>query len=191
MRISVIGLGYVGLSMAVFVANRGLKVFGVEKDKSKIEMISRGQPPFRELGLGELLLEVLREGSLRVGSDLSSAVRESEILFIIVGTPSRPDGSIDISYVEGVARELGEVLRVAAGYRLIVVRSTVVPGSTRNVVSRIIAEVSGLRVAEDFGLAMNPEFLREGAALRDLEHPSRIIVEEFDSKSGDPPREVL
>lgn len=185
MKVSVIGLGYVGLSMAAFLAGRGLKVFGVEKDRSKIEMISRGQPPFREPGLGELLLKVLREGSLRVGSDLNPAVKESEILFITVGTPSRPDGSIDISYIEGVARELGEVLRGVAGYRLIVVRSTVVPGTTRNVVGRIVAEASGLRVGEDFGLATNPEFLREGEALKDLEYPSRIIVGEFDSRSGE------
>ena len=185
MSISVIGLGYVGLSMAVFIARRGFKVFGVEKDKSKIEMISRGKPPFKEPGLQELLLEVLRDGSLQVGSELSSAVEESEILFITVGTPSRPDGSIDTSYVEGVARGLGKVLREAVGYRLVVVRSTVVPGTTRNVVGRIIAEVSGLRAGEDFGLAMNPEFLREGEALKDLEYPSRIIIGEFDSRSGE------
>jgi len=182
--VAVIGLGYVGLTISVFLAKHGIKIYGVEKDPLKIEKIRKGISPISEPGVDELLREALRAGLLRVISSLEEA-KDADIFFICVGTPSRKDGSIDLRYVESAAEELGETLRGTKKYRLIVVRSTVTPGTTRNVVGKKIEKISGLKIGEDFGLVMNPEFLKEGEALRDVEEPSRIVIGEYDKKSGD------
>lgn len=184
-NVSVFGLGYVGLTFAVCLASKGFNVIGVDVDKSKINLISNGKTPFHEPGLNELLDEVLRNGNFRCTDDYWTAITESSISFICVGTPSKPDGSIDLKYVKNVSTDVGTVLKYKDMYHLIVVRSTVTPGTTRNLVRKVIEHLSGKKCGFHFGLCMNPEFLREGSAVHDIFHSDRVIIGEFDSKSGD------
>jgi len=186
-RVSVIGLGYVGLTLAACLASRGFKVVGVEVDEAKRRLVAEGLPPIYEEGLEPLLREAVREGRLRVTGDYVEAVRESVISFISVGTPSKSDGSVDLQYVVEAARSLGRALRMKDGYHLVVVRSTVPPGTTTGVVGRILEEESGRRVGEGVGLCFNPEFLREGKAVQDTFNPDRLVVGCVDGRS----REIL
>ncbi|MDJ0270849.1 MAG: UDP-glucose/GDP-mannose dehydrogenase family protein [Aigarchaeota archaeon] len=183
-KVAVIGLGYVGLTLACALASRCFQVTGLDVDEEKLEKIRRGTPPIYEEGLEPLLNHVLKLGALKVTSDYQEAVRESEACFICVGTPSNPDGSVDLRYVEETARMLGKALKDKPGYYLVVVRSTVPPGTTRNLVRRILEEESGRSIG-DFGLCFNPEFLREGKALEDTFNPDRIVIGCVDRESGE------
>jgi len=183
--ISIVGTGYVGLCTAVGFASKGYKVIASTRDPEKVASINKGIPPFHEPGLQELLQKTITEGYLRCVLDREEAVLSTDITFIAVGTPSEPDGSIDLQYVEGSAREIGESLNKKETYHLVVVKSTVVPGTTENIVKPAIEKPSSKRCGVDFGLCINPEFLREGSALYDTLHPDRIIIGEYDQKSGD------
>ena len=177
----IVGLGYVGLTLSAFLASKGIRVYGVDVDEEKVEALRRGEMPLYEPGVEELLRE--HRDKLRFTTHVEEAVRASDVIFICVGTPSRPDGSIDLRYVESAGRSVGRALDER--YKLLVVKSTVVPGTTRGVFRRCVEGESGLRAGRDFGLCMNPEFLREGSALRDLERPSKIVIGEYDQRSGD------
>ncbi len=179
MRISVIGTGYVGSVTAACFAELGHQVICVDIDPAKVDMINRGVPPIYEEGLGDLLKKHAGN-SLRATSDYGDAVQSSEVSFICVGTPSDSQGKIDTSIVAEAARSLASALRDREGYHVVVVKSTVVPGTTENLVGGIIA-----RECEDFGLAMNPEFLREGKAVYDFMHPDKIVVGSQDKRAGD------
>ena len=183
-KVAVLGLGYAGLSFTVAVASKGFRVIGVDVDERKVKLITQGEAPFHEPGLEELLVKVLNNKLLEVTTKYRETLRESNIVFIFVGTPSRPDGSCDLKYVENASKMVGEVLRDKNDYQLIVIRSTVPPGTTENFVKRIIEDFSGRVCGKDFGLCMNPEFMREGKALYDVFHPSRIVIGEYDRRSG-------
>ncbi|RLF09403.1 MAG: UDP-glucose 6-dehydrogenase, partial [Thermoprotei archaeon] len=183
--ISIIGTGYVGLCTAVGFALKGHYVIASTKDRSKADLINKGRPPFYEPGLDELLKRVVEEGRLKCVVDRRGALLESDITFITVATPSLPTGSIDLSLVRDAAQEIGEALKDKPGYHLVVVKSTVVPGTTMEVVKPIIEERSGKEAGPDFGLAMNPEFLREGSAMYDTLNPDRVVIGELDKRSGD------
>jgi UDPglucose 6-dehydrogenase len=183
--ISFFGLGYVGLTTATCLASRGFKVICYDVDESKVDAVNSGRAPFFEPKLDELLGRAVEEGYLRAVKDPKTAVLNSEVTFITVGTPSRDDGGIDLTYVKNASRMIGEALRLKSGWHLIVVKSTVLPTTTENVVGRIIEETSGRRCGEGFGLCMNPEFLREGNAVEDTFKPDRIIIGEVDKRSGD------
>lgn len=183
-RVAVVGLGYVGLTLACALASRGFQVMGVDVDEGRLEKIRGGISPIYEEGLEPLLNRVLELGALKVTSDYREAVEESEACFICVGTPSKPDGSVDLRYVEEAARMLGRALKNKPGYYLVIVRSTVPPGTTRNLVGKILEEESGRSIG-GFGLCFNPEFLREGKALEDTFNPDRIIVGCADRESGE------
>jgi len=184
-RVAVFGLGYAGLTFAAAVAYRGFAVTGFDVNAERVEAVNRGEAPFYEPGLGETLKRVVDEGRLRAVEDYAEAVRASEIVFIFVPTPSGPDGSVDLSYVRRVAEMIGEALGRAEGYRLVVVRSTVPPGTTEGLVKPVVESASGRLCGRDFGLAMNPEFIREGLALEDHLKPSRVVIGEYDRRSGD------
>lgn len=184
-RVSVVGLGYVGLVHAVGFANLGLKVVGYDIDESKINRLSRGEPTIYEEGLEDALRRALDNGNLRFTRDIGEAVVGSDVTFITVGTPSLPDGSVDLSQVESAARGIGRALKLKKSWHLVVVKSTVPPGTTEGLVRRVLEEESGLRAFHDFGLAANPEFLREGSALRDFFKPDRIVVGVRDDRSRD------
>jgi len=184
-RVSILGTGYVGLCTAVGFASKGYKVITSTHDPEKATSINEGIPPFHEPGLQELLQKTVSKGYLRCVLDQEVAVLNTDITFIAVGTPSKPDGSIDLQYVERSAREIGKALKKKKTYHLVVVKSTIVPGTTENVVKPAVETHSGKCCGVDMGLCMNPEFLREGSALQDTLHPDRIIIGEHDQKSGD------
>jgi len=184
-HISIAGTGYVGLATAVGFASKGCKVIASTHDPEKAALINKGVPPFYEVGFEELLRKVVEKGYLKCVLDSGEAVLDTDTTFITVGTPSQRDGSIDLQYIQRSAREIGEALKRKNTYHLVVVKSTVVPGTTENVVRPITEKHSGKRCGPGFGLCMTPEFLREGSALHDTLHPDRIIIGEYDDKSGD------
>jgi len=184
-RVSIVGTGYVGLCTAVGFASKGYKVITSTHDPEKATSINEGIPPFHEPGLQELLQKTVSKGYLRCVLDREEAVLNTDITFIAVGTPSKPDGSIDLRYVERSAGEIGKALKKKKTYHLVVVKSTIVPGTTENVVKPAVEKRSGKCCGVDLGLCVNPEFLREGSALQDTLYPDRIIIGEHDRKSGD------
>ncbi|MCS7365576.1 MAG: UDP-glucose/GDP-mannose dehydrogenase family protein [archaeon GB-1867-035] len=184
-KVSVFGLGYVGLTFSVCLASRGFNVVGVDVDTVKVKLINSGETPFYESKLKDLLTKVLGENNFRCTINAKEAVLNSFASFICVGTPSKPDGSIDLKYIRSVSRSIGVALKDKDDYHLIVVRSTVTPGTTRNIVKRVVERFSGKKCGVDFGLCMNPEFLREGSAINDIFNSDRVIIGEFDSESGD------
>ena len=175
MKIGIIGLGYVGLITGVGFASLGNKVIGVDLEKEKVEMINRGEAPIYEKGLEEKLKEV--KDNLTATSSIEE-LKDCELIFICVGTPSREDGSMDMKYIENAA---GDISSILDNYKLIIVKSTVVPGTTENLIP--VLEKNGKKIGEDFGLAMTPEFLKEGCALEDFFKPDRIVIGFYDEKS--------
>jgi len=184
-RVSVVGMGYVGLCAAVAFAIKGYTVIASEADPERASLINRGVPPFYEPGLGEALAEALRSGRFKCTTSTEEAVLDTDVTFITVGTPSKRDGSADLSYVEGSAEEIGRALSSKSSYHLVVVKSTVILGTTEKIVKPILERSSRKRCGIDFGLCVNPEFLREGSALHDTFNPDRIVIGEHDKRSGD------
>ena len=185
-KISVVGTGYVGLCTAVGFASRGISVIAVDSDNQKIEKICKGIPPFHEPGLGELLTKGLENGYIKcLNNQTQKAVLETDFTFIAVGTPSKPDGSIDLKYIESASKDIGKALEQKKSYHVTIVKSTVIPGTTQNVVKPILEDASNKKCGEDFGLCMNPEFLRQGCAFEDTTNADRLVIGSFDKKSGD------
>ena len=185
-RISVLGIGYVGLCTAVGFASKGYNVIASTHDAEKADKINKGIPPFYEPNLQNLLEETVKDGKLTcLVNQTEEAVRETDVTFNAVGTPSRKDGSIDLQFIETSSHDIGQALAKKSGYHVVVVKSTVVPGTTQDVVKPIIEEESGKKCGSDFGLCMNPEFLRQGSAFEDTLHTDRIVIGEYDKKSGD------
>jgi UDPglucose 6-dehydrogenase len=183
MKISVIGTGYVGTVSGACFAELGHEVICVDVDRSKVDQINTGVPPIYEEGLSELLKKHTGK-RIRATSDYDLAVKNSDVSFICVGTPSDSNGNIDLGIVRAASASLGEALKKKKSYHVVVVKSTVVPETTEKVVLPIIEKHSGKR-AGDFGIAMNPEFLREGKAVHDFMHPDKIVVGSLDKKAGD------
>ena len=184
MRAAVVGTGYVGLSLGVGLASMGHDVVCVDSDAEKVRLIGGGISPIYEKGLDELLKQVLKKKRFSVTTELAPAMRNAEVTFICVGTPTNPDGSIDLSQIKTVSAQIGEALREKKDYHVVVVKSTVVPLTTSEVVLPILKEMSG-KSPDEFGLCMNPEFLREGSAVEDFLNPDRIVIGEVDGKSGE------
>ena len=185
MRVSVVGTGYVGLCTAICFADKGYQVTASTHDKEKVSMINKGVPPFYEPQLEEILKRTVRNGRLKAVHGREEAVLDSDITFITVGTPSRPDGSIDLSFIEQSATEIGKALKGKDEYHLVVTKSTIIPGTTQNLVKPAVEKYSGKKAGDGFGLCMSPEFLREGTAIYDTIEPDRVVIGEFDKKSGD------
>ncbi|HEC40151.1 MAG TPA: UDP-glucose/GDP-mannose dehydrogenase family protein [bacterium] len=184
--VSILGTGFIGLCSAACFAQKDIKVLASTHNQKKAEMINKAISPFYEEGLAEILTEVKKEKAelLKCLTDPVQAVLETEISMITQGTPMREDNSIDLSFIESTAREIGEAIKKSDKYHLVVVRSTVVPGTTRNLVGKTITEVSGKEPGKDFGLCMQPEFLAEGRSIEDTLRPDRIIIGEIDERSG-------
>ncbi|MHA1866525.1 UDP-glucose 6-dehydrogenase [Candidatus Pacearchaeota archaeon] len=176
MNIAVIGTGYVGLVTGTCFASRGHKVTCVDVIPEKVEKINKGIPPIYEKDLDRMLKEVVEKGNLKATLNLSEAVAKSEIIYICVGTPSLPDGSMDYIYVKEAAKGIARELTEADEFKVIVVKSTCVPGTTDEIGKTIIEKESGKKLNVDFGLGMNPEFLREGVAINDFLYPDRIVI---------------
>ena len=181
MDISVVGTGYVGLVSGVCLADKGHRVICVDLDQDKVTQINAGQSPIHEEGLDALLQGNIGSG-LTATTDLAHAVSQSTLTIIAVGTPF--DGSaIDTSYIEAASKAIGAALRDKEEFHTVVVKSTVVPGTTDKVVLPILEQASGKRAGRDFGLSMNPEFLREGAAIGDFMDPDRIVYGGTDERT--------
>jgi UDPglucose 6-dehydrogenase len=177
-------MGYVGLSTAVCFAQAGIRVYGIEVDEKKRKMIEVGESPIHEKGIDSALARTVRAGSFTCGIDVSEAVENSDITFVTVGTPSNSGGEIDLSFIESATADLGYALKRKEGYHLVVVKSTVVPGTTNGLIKKVLEETSNKASPLDFGLCVNPEFLREGSAMEDTFKPDAIVIGAEDEKSS-------
>ncbi len=185
MDISIFGLGYVGAVSAGCLANEGHRVIGVDPFRAKVDLINQGQTPVIEKDIGEIIARTVDEKLLRATQDVEDAVQNSEISLICVGTPSQPNGSLDLRYVVKVCEEIGAALRNKDGFHVVVARSTMLPGSMRNTVIPALEQASGKVAGQDFGVCNNPEFLREGTAVYDYRNPPKTVIGEIDEHSGD------
>ena len=185
MKISVVGLGYVGTVCSACFAKEGHEVIGVDVEAVKIDLINQGKAPIVEKDLDRYIREGVEAGRLRATGDLKEAIEGSEITFIAVGTPSEESGNIDLNYIREASREIGEVLKEKEGFHIVAMRSTVLPGTAHNVVIPTIEEHSGKRVGEDFGYVSNPEFLRESTAIYDFYHPPKTVIGPSDERTAE------
>ena len=183
MKIAIIGAGYVGLVSGICLAEVEHEVVCVDLDPNRVKRINAGSPPIHEKGLDERLAK--RSGvNFRASTNLREAVQGSDLTMIAVGTPFDGD-EIDLQYIRAAARQIGEALRDKDAYHVVVVKSTVVPGTTTDVVLPLLVEASGKTAGRDFGVGMNPEFLREGEAVDDFLHPDRIVLGGIDERTLD------
>jgi GDP-mannose 6-dehydrogenase len=185
MRISIFGLGYVGCVSAACLAELGHTIVGVDIKDIKIRMVNNGESPIVEKGLDSLIANVVKKGRLIATSDVDHAVRESDVAMICVGTPSRDNGGLELSFVEAVAEQIGTAIKEIKHYFVLVIRSTVLPGTVENTIIPIVERASGKRVGRELGICMNPEFLREGTSIDDFFSPPKTVIGESDKKSGD------
>ena len=176
MKVSIFGLGYVGCVSAASFAAEGHEVVGVDVNADKVATVNAGRSPIVEPGLDDLLRRSVAEGRLRATSDTAEAVRATEVSLLCVGTPSRRNGSLDLTYLTRVAEQIGAAIRDKSSYHVVVVRSTVLPGTTHDVVIPALERESGKTYGQSFGVSVNPEFLREGSALYDFRKPPLTLV---------------
>ena len=185
MRILVWGLGYVGTVSAVCLAQLGHEVVGVEPNPTKVQALNAGHSAVKEPGLDNLVSQTVATGRLRATQEGSSLMSWADLSLICVGTPSAADGNSVLDYVRNVAIDIGRGLRDATTYHVVVLRSTVFPGTARNVLCPLLEEHSGRQAGRDFGLVTNPEFLRETSAISDFHAPPYTVIGELDTRSGD------
>ncbi|MFN8066482.1 MAG: UDP-glucose/GDP-mannose dehydrogenase family protein [Vicinamibacterales bacterium] len=176
MNVSVFGLGYVGCVSAASFAADGHHVVGVDVNPDKVAAVNAGRSPIVEPGLEEQLAEVVGDGRLRATTDTAEAIAATDVSLLCVGTPSRKNGSLDLSYLERVATQIGAEIAKKPTYHVVVVRSTVLPGTTHEVVIPALERASGKKYGNGFGVSVNPEFLREGTALKDFRKPPLTLV---------------
>ena len=176
MRISIFGLGYVGTVSLACLARDGHHVIGVDIDASKLAMLRDGCSPIVEVGIRELVAEVVASGRVEVTDDVAAAVHGSELSFICVGTPARPNGSQDLRALEGLGIQLGRALATKSAPHVIVVRSTVLPGTVDGVFAPLVEMHSGRRCGDGFDICFQPEFLREGTSIRDYDAPPLTVI---------------
>ena len=176
MKLSVFGLGYVGCVSAACFADAGNEVIGVDVNPTKVEIINSGKSPIIEDGINELIAKVVKSGRLSATIDSERAVMDSDLSLICVGTPSNQNGSLHLRHVEQVCREVGSVLKRKEKRHIVVVRSTMLPGTIENTVVPALEETSGKKAVKDFGICINPEFLREGSSLKDFHAPPFTLI---------------
>src|SRR3989442_4832793 len=182
--VSFIGLGYVGLCTAAVLASRGMKIIGVDIDGEKIAKLAKGETPLHEPGLGSMLKSAVKNRRIQFTTDIDRVV-EADVTFITVGTPSNQDGSISLTFVKKAAEDVGSAIRGADAYHLVVVKSTVIPGTTTGLVRPVLESSSGKPCGPKLGLCSNPEFLAEGSAITNTLHPDKIVIGANDEKSAD------
>lgn len=185
MKISIFGLGYVGAVSSGCLAEDGHQVIGVDLNQTKVDLINKGTTPIIEKDIGEMIARNVECGRLQATTDVRDAVLNSDISLICVGTPSQLNGNLDLSYVRRVCEEIGFALKDKDGFHVVVGRSTMLPGTMRNVVIPTLEACSGKKSGVDFGVCNNPEFLREGTAVYDYFNPPKTVIGESDSRAGD------
>jgi GDP-mannose 6-dehydrogenase len=184
LKISVFGLGYVGTVSAGCLAQEGHEVIGVDPVRTKVDLINSGHSPIVEVDIGEIIAANVASGRLRATDDQDEAIRQTELSFVCVGTPSQANGNLDLTYIRRVCELIGTAIKNKADRHTVVIRSTILPGTMRQIVIPTLEEYSGKKAGVDFGVCNNPEFLREGSAVKDFNAPPKTVVGEFDKASG-------
>jgi GDP-mannose 6-dehydrogenase len=185
LKISIFGLGYVGAVSAGCLANEGHTVIGVDPVQTKVELINAGRTPIVEAEIDEIIASNVRARRLRATGNQAQAVRETELSFVCVGTPSQTNGNLDFRYIRRICEQIGDALKHKTARHTVVIRSTILPGTMLGIVIPILEEFSGKKAGTDFGVCHNPEFLREGSAVKDFNHPPKTVIGELDQASGD------
>ncbi len=176
MNISIFGLGYVGAVSLACLARDGHRVIGVDIDEGKLDLIRRGAAPIVEEGIQETMAQAVESGRVKVTSDCKAAVAETDLSFVCVGTPSQKNGGQDLTAIDRLTSQLGEALAEKDGYHVIVIRSTVQPGTVNRRVRPLLEEASGKKAGVDFDVCFQPEFLREGSSIRDYDNPPFTVI---------------
>ncbi|SDT86259.1 nucleotide sugar dehydrogenase [Desulfobacula phenolica] len=185
MKISIFGLGYVGVVSAACFAKDGHTVIGVDPVDVKVNMINRGESPIIEKDIGEIIKFVVENGKLKATTNALEAIENSELSLVCVGTPSKINGDLDTSYVQRVCEHIGAAIKNKIQRHVVVIRSTIIPGTIKNIVIPTLEASSGKIAGQDFGVCNNPEFLREGTAVYDFYNPPKTVIGETDVVSGD------
>ena len=176
MRVSIFGLGYVGCVSAACFADRGHEVIGVDSNPVKVDIINEGRSPIVEKGVEELIQQAVQEKRLRATNDSRDAVLNSDVSIVCVGTPCNHNGSLDLTYIKRVCQEIGAALEAKSRYHIVTIRSTMLPGTIEQTVIPTLEVYSGKRAGRDFGVAINPEFLREGTSVHDFDNPPFTLI---------------
>jgi GDP-mannose 6-dehydrogenase len=184
-RVSVFGLGYVGTVCAGCLATAGHEIVGVDQVQLKVDFFNQGRAPIIEPEIDAIMTQNAQAGRLRATTNPHEAVMQSELSFVCVGTPSQPNGNLDLRFIRRICEQIGEALRTKDAHHTVVIRSTILPGTMRKVVIPTIEEFSGKKSGQDFGVCNNPEFLREGTAVADFRNPPKTVIGELDRASGD------
>lgn len=186
MKLSVFGLGYVGCVSAACFARDGHSVIGVDVNPLKVEIINSGRSPIVEPGIEDLIAAAVKENLLRATSDANEAVADSDVSLVCIGTPGNHNGSLDLSYIKRACQQIGEALALKSRYHVVAMRSTMLPGTIEQTVIPTLEVFSGKRAGRDFGVAVNPEFLREGTSIYDFAHPPFTLIGADDEEASLP-----
>jgi GDP-mannose 6-dehydrogenase len=185
LKVTIFGLGYVGTVSAGCLASGGHEVIGVDPVQTKVDLINNGQSPIIEADISEIISSAVACGRLRATDDGAQAIRETDLSFVCVGTPSQPNGNLDLRYIQRVCEQIGQALKEKDEWHTVVIRSTILPGSMCQIVIPALEQSSGKTAGVDFGVCHNPEFLREGSAVKDFHCPPKTVIGELDQTSGD------
>lgn len=191
MKISIFGMGYVGAVTAACLAREGHQVLGVDINRDKVDQLNNGQSPIVEEKIGDIIKDTVADGSLKATLDAKGAINDTDVSMICVGTPSKPNGDVELSYVERVTEKAAQVLKNKSRFHTFVYRSTIPPGTTENVIIPILEDVSGKKIYVDFDVCFNPEFLREGSSVDDFYNPPFTVVGQQAEASGNVVKEIF
>jgi GDP-mannose 6-dehydrogenase len=186
MKLSVFGLGYVGCVSAACFAGAGHEVIGVDINQVKVDIINGGRSPIVEPGIEQLIREAVGAGRLRATTDTADAVANSDVSLVCIGTPSNANGSLNLTHIKRACQQIGEALAAKVRYHIVVMRSTMLPGTIEQTVVPALEVYSGKRASRDFGVAINPEFLREGSSIYDFNHPPFTLIGADDEDAAAP-----
>jgi GDP-mannose 6-dehydrogenase len=185
LKISIFGMGYVGTVSAGCLARDGHDVIGVDPVRTKVDLINAGQSPIIEVDIAEIIAATVKSGRLRATDNQDEAIMQTELSFVCVGTPSQSNGNLDLTYIRRVCELIGRALKTKSARHTVVIRSTILPGTMMQIVIPTLEEYSGKKAGVDFGVCNNPEFLREGSAVKDFNSPPKTVIGEVDRESGD------
>jgi GDP-mannose 6-dehydrogenase len=189
-KIAIFGLGYVGVVSAACLARDGHEVLGVDPNSVKTDLVNQAKSPIVEPGLDALMQSTVASGHLKASADHAGAVRHCDLMLICVGTPGAANGSLDLRYVRRICEQIGETLAQVDEFKIVAIRSTLLPGSMQSVVIPTLEKSSGKRAGEHFGVCINPEFLREGTAIYDYDHPPKTVIGANDERTAAPVRAI-
>jgi GDP-mannose 6-dehydrogenase len=184
LKISIFGLGYVGSVSAGCLARDGHEVIGVDPVQAKVDLINRGYSPIIEAEIGEIISAAVESKRMRATGDPVEAIQATELSFVCVGTPSQTNGNLDLHYIRRICEQIGGALKDKAERHTVVIRSTILPGTMYGIVIPVLEKFSGKKAGIDFGVCHNPEFLREGSAVKDFNAPPKTVIGELDEESG-------